>query len=172
MLERALTMPEEAFHIPYWTKMKTDENFRKQELHKTQIEQLIALKNVSNVINGSEFLDSSNLVFFRYLFLKDVLSNRYYIKDENNIVKKSVKKSDYRTTIQPIQDFDDVSLVRDIWRNYSDIKSTSIAGLYLIKKFQEVPINFDNNFIQEIDEKTNLYKFNRGTDSEEIKKIK
>jgi hypothetical protein len=171
MLERSLNNPEEEFHIPYWTQMKNDEDFRRSELKNIQAEQYFALRQLVDNLNGSEFLDGADLTFFRYLFIKDVLSNRYYSQNEDNIIKKSIKKSEYKTTIQPIQEFNDIKLISEVYRYYSNKKSTSLAGIYLLKKLNEKPIDFNDNFINGIDDKNNLYKFNKGDDSKEIKSL-
>ena len=171
MLKRSIDIPEEAVHTPYWNRMKIDENFRKEQLREKQIEQLVAIDNLISTINSSEFLDGDDLLFYRYLFFKDVLSNRYYPSGNNSVVKKSIKKSDYRTTIQPIQDYTDTDLLRDISSNYSDSKNIGIGAIYFIKKAAEKPIDFNDNFIQEVDEKNNLYKFNKGEDRDQINSL-
>ena len=169
MLERSLTIPEEAFHIPYWTKMKNDENFRNSELEKIQIQQQVALQQLAETLDEENTFGTA--VFFKYLFLKDVLSNRYYQNGDESITKKSIKKSEYKTTIQPVQDYNDSDLLESIFKNYSDSKNVGIGAIYLAKKMTEAAISFDENFIQSVDEETDLYKFNKGNDEKEINSL-
>jgi len=171
MLKRSIDLPEEAVHNPYWNRMKIDEDFRKEQLREKQIEQYIVIDNLITTINSSEFLDGDSLLFSRYLFLKDVLSNRYYPSGNNSVVKKSIKKSEYKTTIQPIQDYNDADLLRDIFSNYSDNKNIGIGAIYFIKKMAEKPIDFNDNFNKEVDEKNNLYKFNKGEDRNQVNSL-
>jgi len=169
MLNRSINIPEEEVHLPYWTKMKNDEKFRQKELEKIQLQQEKALQQLADTTNEFDSHDYS--LFFKYLFLKDVLSNRYYPDGNENITRKSIKKSEYKTTIQPIQDYTDLDTLKEIWKNYSNNKSVGIGALYLAKKMNEKPISFDSNFIQDVDEDNSLYKFNRGTDEKEIKTL-
>jgi hypothetical protein len=170
MLERSLNLPEEYFHIPYWTKMKNDEGFRKQELKKIQNQQVAALNQIANTLDDFDLEGDTNS-FFQYLFLKDILSNRYYPDGTDKIIKKSIKKSEYKTTIQPVQNYVDYGMLNDIWINYSDNKNVGIGAIYLSKQMSMETVNFDDNFIQEVDENNDLYKFNRGQDQQEINRL-
>ena len=166
MLNRSLTIPEEAFNEPYWSKMKIDESFRKEELTKIQNQQRISLMLLSETVNDIDTFEYS--MFFKYLLMKDALSNRYYPDGEKGIIKKSIKKSEYRTTIQPIQDYSNINFIKEIQKDYKYKKNVGIGAIYLAKKINEVPLDFSRNFIQEVDYKDNLYKFNRGEEQEEI----
>jgi len=166
MLDRSLTIPEEAFNEPYWSKMKIDESFRKEELLKVQNQQRIALILLSETVNEIDSFEYS--MFFKYLLMKDALSNRYYPDGEKGIIKKSIKKSEYRTTIQPIQDYSNLDFVKEIQKDYKYKKNVGIGAIYLAKKMTEVPLDFSKNFIQEVDYRDNLYKFNRGEEQSEI----
>ena len=170
MLQRSLTIPEEEFHAPYWTRMKNDENFKNQELKKLQMEQATALKQVADALDRFDPGGDRN-AFFQYLFLKDILSNRYYADGTENIIKKSIKKSDYKTTIQPVQDYANEGVLSDIHFNYPDNKNVGIGAIYLFKQMKIEAADFNENFIQEVNENTSLYKFNRGTNEEEVNRL-
>lgn len=170
MLERSLNIPAEAFHIPYWTQMKNNESFRNEELQKLQNQQAAALIQLRITLDEFD-PEGDRYQFFQYLFLKDVLSNRYYSTPDNTITKKSIKKSEYRTTIQPVQDYSDHEIITDIWINYSDKKNVGIGAIYLAKQMTMETIDFDDNFIQQVDKDNDLYKFNKGDDKKEIDKL-
>lgn len=170
MLERSLNIPAEAFHVPYWTQMKNNENFRNEELSVIQSQQLVSLQILADSLDRFD-PESDRNSFFQYLFLKDILSNRYYADGTENIIKKSIKKSDYKTTIQPVQDYVNDNILKDIHFNYPDNKNVGIGAIYLFKQMKIETVDFNDNFIQEVDENTSLYKFNRGTDEEEVNKL-
>lgn len=170
MLERSLNIPAEAFHIPYWTQMKNNESFRNKELNILQNQQAVALMQLAQSLDEFD-PEGDRYQFFQYLFLKDVLSNRYYSTPDNTITKKSIKKSEYKTTIQPVQDYSDYGMINDIWINYSDKKNVGIGAIYLAKQMAMETISFDDNFIQQVDKDNDLYKFNKGDDKKEIDKL-
>jgi hypothetical protein len=170
MLQRSLTIPAEAFHTPYWTKMKESEGFRNEELRKVQIEQAQSLDRLADTLEAFDPEGDKNS-FFKYLFLKDVLSNRYYPNGPDNIIKKSIKKSEYKTTIAPIQDYLDSEQLWVIWSQYSNNKSVGIGAIYLSREMKMEAVDFDDNFVQSVSEDNSLYKFNMGDNKEEIDRL-
>ena len=87
--------------------------------------------------------------FFTYLFLNDVLSNRYTSNPiEQTVERKPFKRSQYKTTLTPIDSYTDEELIEKVYSGYSHIELKNPAFVYGFLNMQKngkYVINWEND---------------------------
>ena len=94
--------------------------------------------------------------FFTYLFLNDVLSNRYTSNAiEQTVERKPFKISQYRTTFTPIDSYIDENLIKQVQNNYSHIELKNPAFVYSF-----LNLNKSLNYVDEWENKRKVFEDN------------
>jgi hypothetical protein len=94
--------------------------------------------------------------FFTYLFLNDVLSNRYTSNAiEQTVERKPFKISQYRTTFTPIDSYIDENLIKQVQNNYSHIELKNPAFVYSF-----LNLNKSLNYVNEWENKRKVFEDN------------
>ena len=76
--------------------------------------------------------------FFAYLFINDVLSNRYTSNPINQTVdRKPFKRSQYNTTLTPLDSYTDENLIKKVFENYSHTELKNPAFIYSFLNMQK-----------------------------------
>lgn len=109
-------------------------NIKKEEIRNVRLQQSYMLREVVNLIQDQ---NSPRNIFYTYLFLEDVLSNRYDLDYKNkNIQRKKFKQSDYaRTRLPinlPIKSFLNESL--DIFYDSDTLYPLAAYNIYKVEK--------------------------------------
>lgn len=93
--------------------------------------------------------------FFTYLFLNDVLSNRYVSNvNTETSERKPFKRSEYKTTLQPVDSYQEL-LIDDVYRDFSHIELKYPAFVYSFLKLQA-----NKNYDSEWDTKRKVLDYN------------
>ena len=110
--------------------------------------------------------------FFTYLFLNDVLSNKYIPNPiEQTIERKPFKKSQYNTTLTPIDSYIDEDLIEKVYSNYSHIELKNPAYIYNflnMQKNEKYIADWEKNRIVLHDDNKKTFKFNKSSELENI----
>jgi hypothetical protein len=113
--------------------------------------------------------------FFTYLFLNDVLSNRYVSNAiEQTVQRKPFKRSQYKTTLDPIDSYDNDALVQRVFDNYSnsELKNPAfIYGFLVLQENEKYIANWENNrkVLEYNGKKT--FKFDKSKKEEDISSL-
>lgn len=175
MLQKSIDK-QDSRYIDYWTEVKNDSIFRENEIQTTKTKQWWALNDLAETIydytsiyhNGVKLESSSESAnglmfnpFFTYLFLKDVLSSKYITNvDTESSERKSFKKSEYKTTLAPIDAYMSL-IIKETYEDYSDMKTPPgmVYSLLNIKYGKTFVKDWeDNRKISELDN-VSIFKF-------------
>ena len=130
------------------------------------------LWNTGNTVKYKEPNGLKLNPFFAYLFLNDVLSNRYVSNAiEQTVQRKPFKRSQYRTTLDPIDSYDNDTLIQRVFDNYSnsELKNPAlIYGFLVLQKNEKYTANWesDRKVLEYNDKKT--FKFDKSKKEEDI----
>jgi len=138
---------EDEENITYYAEMLNNEDFRDDELvEKQRLQQSVLVSLIENLTAKDKKLMFSP--FYTYLFLNDVLSNRYQVSYENKTVeRKGFKKSEYATTIEPISGFVDATLIdsMDDFIYSNSLYPVSVYNLQRIENTKQFEEDFEKN---------------------------
>jgi len=187
MIQKSITQQNESY-VKYWTEIKNNPVFRAKEIDKLSYNQYSALKALVDAVYDEDDLhhngvkiegqnkfglyekgNNNNLKFnpfFTYLFLKDVLSSRYRSNpDTNSSERKPFKKSDYLTTLEPIDTYLDI-IIQDVQDNFSDVKSQPgmIYSLININYGKTFSKDWEENRLISREDDISIFKFEAGKD--------
>ena len=185
MLQKSIEK-QDSRYIEYWTEVKNDPIFRKNEIESINRKQWLALNDVVETLydgqlryhNGKKIepneLKSPNGLkfnpFFTYLFLKDILSSKYITNaNTESSERKSFKKSEYKTTLAPVDTYIDL-IIKDVYDNFSDIKTPPgmVYSLLNIKYGKTFVEDWENNRkISKLDD-VSIFKFKQSTNWNDV----
>jgi hypothetical protein len=157
-----------------------ERDLRINEITNIRLEQNYMLNQVVDLITqrdyGQRNIDKKKYkynIFYTYLFLEDVLSNRYDL-DYNNkdIQRKKFKQSDYARTRLPINAPSETFLKESLDTFYDSDTLYPLAAynLYKIEKEEEFIKEWDKQrmFLPELSNEHKAYKFNQSDRQEDI----
>lgn len=156
-----------------------EKRFKLEEIKNIRIEQNYVLKEVVNLMfennHGFNYVrgDYKHNIFYTYLFLEDILSNRYDLDyDNKDIQRKKFKQSDYvRTRLPinlPIQEFLEQSL--NIFYDSDTLYPLAAYNLYKIEQEEEFIKEWDKQrmFLPELSNEHRAYKFEQSDEEKDI----
>jgi len=110
--------------------------------------------------------------FFAYLFLNDVLSNRYIDNPiSQTIERKPFKRSQYSSTLKPIDSYNDEDLIEKVYRNYShtELKNPAfIYGFLNMQKNKKYISDWETNRKVSDSDNKKIFKFDKSDKEENI----
>jgi hypothetical protein len=191
MIEKSIKDQEEDFE-KYWKALKDNPELEKQSLVKIRSKQFEALYKLRKLLYNKDYHNGEKNAkpvgnspkngllfnpFFTYLFLKDVLGNRFeYDANTDSVSKKSFKKSEYKTTIEPLDIYDKTVLEKS-YVDFHHINLRNPAFVYKVayrlylKKDEDITQDWEKNRkVGEIED-ASIYKFNKSVDGKDTKSL-